>query len=475
MFDESIRLGARTRPQSPALTNGQVHVTFQQLDAAVDQVAAALARAGVDAAGPATVVGVSLKDAYQHALVTLAAARLGLATASLFPSLAAAMARLAGVTQLVADDAGVGPAVLADADWFEAARTAPPASPRQPVRLDPLALGRVQLSSGTTGVPKAVGLSWRLLAIRRGLGPALYGVTGRSISMIGPESGGMGVWLNTWHNMGCVIVPPASPAALALMLPILAPTTLVASPVQIAALADALAGQAHPMPHALRISVAGGRVSRAVRESLALTIGAVVMPAYASTEAGTVATGVSHTLPDDRDVGYVMPGVWVDIVGEDGAILPPGTTGHVRIGGDGVADGYRDGVATPAFRDGWFYPGDLGSLSADGMLRIAGRADEIINVGGEKVAPEALEELARPVAGVADVAAFALPGDAGDQPWLAIVRDGGADEAGISAGVARALTIPGLGGIRIAWIDAIPRTPMGKVRREELQAAARRL
>ena len=83
----------------------------------------------------------------------------------------------------------------------------------------------------------------------------------------------------------------------------------------------------------------------------------------------------------------------------------------MRIAGVGVVGGYRDGEPTPAFRDGWFYPGDLGSLAPDGLLRIAGRADEVINLGGEKISPETLEEQVRLIHGVADVAAFALPGD----------------------------------------------------------------
>ena len=472
MFDQPIRFAARTRPLALALTNGQTHVTYRQLDEGVDQVAAALTRSGV---GPAAgsdeaLVGVSVRDAYQHALVTLAAARLGLATTSLFPTMAAGMAALAGVTHLVADDAALSPAVLADAGWFDAARAAP-AQPLARVRLNPAAVGRVQLSSGTTGLPKAVGLSWSLMTTRQGLAPALFGIAARTVSMIGVESGGMSVWLATWRSFGCVVVPPANPAALAAALPILQPTTIVASPVQIAALADALDRDPVATAQAVLITVAGGRVSRTVRERLALSLGAVVVPAYASTEAGTVATAVSVRLPDDGDVGYLMPGVAVEIVTDDGLVLPVGETGHVRIAGPGVVAGYRDRQPTPAFRDGWFYPGDLGSLSAEGLLRIAGRADEVLNIGGEKVAPEALEELVRPVAGVADVAAFSLPGDAGDQPWLAIVRAGEVDEGAVG----RALTLPGLGTVRIAWIEAIPRTLMGKVRREELQAAARKL
>jgi acyl-coenzyme A synthetase/AMP-(fatty) acid ligase len=60
----------------------------------------------------------------------------------------------------------------------------------------------------------------------------------------------------------------------------------------------------------------------------------------------------------------------------------------------------------------------------------------------------------------------------GHQPWLAIVRDGEVDQAAIAQALA---PLAGLPTVKVAWIEAIPRTPMGKARREELRAAARRL
>ena len=471
MFDQHVRYGARTRPLTIALSDGHAHITYRQLDDAVDQVAAAFVREGI---GAGAIVGVALADGYTHALAALAAARLGLGSASLYPPTAAGAARLAGVTHLVADDPALAPAILASPEWFAAARAAPPAPP-PPVRIDLDATARVQLSSGATGVPKAVALSWATMLLRGGVGSSMFGYDARTLSMIGLESGGFAAWTATWRNQGTVLVPPPDPAALARMLPILQPTAIVAAPVQIAALADALDDEAQPLMHAIHITVSGGRVSRAVREKLAIRLGAALSVSYASTEAGTVAAGTAGRLPDPRDVGYLRPGITVEVVDDAGRPLPAGATGLLRIAGVGVIDGYMDGEPTPAFRDGWFYPGDLGSLGPDGLLRIIGRADEVINVGGEKISPETLEEQARLVPGIADVAAFALPGERGDEPWLAIVRSGEVTGEAIAEALGNAVSVPGLGAVKIAWIDAIPRTPMGKPRRAELQAAARAL
>ena len=177
-------------------------------------------------------------------------------------------------------------------------------------------------------------------------------------------------------------------------------------------------------------------------------------------------------MPDDAAVGFVTPSTLVEIVDDAGERVAPGVVGQVRVAGPELARGYRGRDEDGAFGDGWFMPGDLGSIEANGTLRIIGRTNEVMNLGGEKFIPDTLEEKVRHVAGVADVAAFALADAASiDQPWLAVVRDG---DVGHEA-IGRVLDLPGLPAVRIAWIDAIPRTPMGKVRREKLRVAARML
>ena len=467
MFDRFVRFGARIRPYHPAVSNGQAHVTYRQLDREVDQVAVALRQASLAGA----VIGVATRDGYRHALLTLACARLGFGTASLLPGMVPGMAALAGVDAIVSDDPALGGAgVVADDAWFQATLTAAHNSVPAP-RLDPEAIARVQLSSGTTGVPKAVAISWALQHVRENMSPGYHGLAARTLSMIGPESGGFGSWALTWRSLGTVLVGSADVGATAAMLPVLAPRMLVASPAQVAALLTALAADAAPLLEPLIVVGAGGRIVRRQREQLALRLGASVVSSYASTEAGTVAVGFASQSADDGDAGYLMPGVEVEALDVAGRPLPPGEVGLLRIRSNSVAAGYRDGPGQ-AFRDGWFHPGDVGAVSADSALRVLGRADEVMNLGGEKFAPESLEEPVRAVPGVADIAAFALEDAAGvPQPWLAIVRGGEVDEAAIG----RALALPNLGTVRIAWIDAIPRTAMGKPRREELKAAARRL
>lgn len=92
----------------------------------------------------------------------------------------------------------------------------------------------------------------------------------------------------------------------------------------------------------------------------------------------------------------LQPGVEVRITGPGGAALPPGATGEIRVRGYTVMQGYFDKPEeTRAALDGegWLATGDLGRLGADGRLEFAGRAKDLIRVGGENVAPAEIEDV----------------------------------------------------------------------------------
>src|SRR6266700_2932591 len=86
--------------------------------------------------------------------------------------------------------------------------------------------------------------------------------------------------------------------------------------------------------------------------------------------------------------------------------VPSGKEGIVRVKTAQVADGYYGDPATSAsvFRDGWFYPGDFGYVTEDRLLVVTGRQETRMNIGGEKIHPEILEEALRGFPGVSDAA-----------------------------------------------------------------------
>ena len=117
--------------------------------------------------------------------------------------------------------------------------------------------------------------------------------------------------------------------------------------------------------------------------------------------------------PQARQAGSVGPGtgVNVSIMDDHGKHLKQGQTGEVVIQGPNVITGYEnnpDANAT-SFVDGWFRTGDQGILDQDGYLTLTGRIKELINRGGEKIAPREIDEVLLSHPCVAEAVAFGRP------------------------------------------------------------------
>ena len=115
---------------------------------------------------------------------------------------------------------------------------------------------------------------------------------------------------------------------------------------------------------------------------------------------------------------------------ESGRLLPAGETGEVVIRGLNVTSGYEGDASAnaKAFVDGWFRTGDQGRFDGDGYLFLTGRLKEIINRGGEKIAPREVDEVLLRHPAVAQVVTFAVPHPTlGEDVAAAVVRREGAE------------------------------------------------
>lgn len=87
-------------------------------------------------------------------------------------------------------------------------------------------------------------------------------------------------------------------------------------------------------------------------------------------------------------------GVELRVLGDGDRPCAAGEVGRVQIRGRGVIEGYATAVArSPIRADGWLETGDLGHLDSDGYVFLAGRSDDVINRGGEKVHPRLIEDV----------------------------------------------------------------------------------
>ena len=168
-----------------------------------------------------------------------------------------------------------------------------------------------------------------------------------------------------------------------------------------------------------------------------------------------------------RSVG-LPTGTEVRIVGRGGDAADPVSEGEVAVKGPSVFDGYggtRDGV-----EDGWFRTGDLGRVDDDGYLFLTGRIKEMINRGGETIAPLEVEEALLDHPAVAEAAAFAVPHRwLGEVVAVAIVPAGGqpATEQELIRHARSHLTRSKVPEV-VVLVDELPRTLTGKVQRNGL-------
>jgi acyl-CoA synthetase (AMP-forming)/AMP-acid ligase II/acyl carrier protein/NRPS condensation-like uncharacterized protein len=207
---------------------------------------------------------------------------------------------------------------------------------------------------------------------------------------------------------------------------------------------------------------------------LEAAFGVPVIDTFGMTEA---ATQIAANPLDRRKPGSVgrSAGAEIAILDAGGRALASGERGEIALRGPTITRGYdNDAAATrEAFRDGWFRTGDLGYLDEDGYLFIVGRIKEVINRGGQKVAPGEVEEVLLSHPDVADAAAFAVPHArlGADVAAAVVLRPGATVDAPQLRGFVRkrlaSFKVPGL----IRLVAEIPKGAGGKIKRAELATA----
>jgi len=215
----------------------------------------------------------------------------------------------------------------------------------------------------------------------------------------------------------------------------------------------------------------------ALMRDLEAAFGVPVIQTFGMTEAAPLIT-TNRLPPGIRKPGSTgtPAGCAVAVLDAAGELLPVGTPGEVAVRGPNLFAGYEDDPETNArsFRGGWFLTGDVGRFDSDGFLFLTGRVKEMINRGGEKIAPAEVEEVAVRHPAVAEAAAFAIPHPTlGEDVGLAVVPHEATpiDRAAIRNHIAGQLSrfkVPAV----VLVLDTLPRCPIGKIRRRELAELA---
>jgi acyl-CoA synthetase (AMP-forming)/AMP-acid ligase II len=333
-------------------------------------------------------------------------------------------------------------------------------------------------TSGTTSRPKGVPLT-QANVVRSALNIAShYGLTSADRSLVVMPlfhgHGLIGAALATLASGGAAIVPPRFSASQFWgLFREHGATWYTAVPTIHEILLERADRDSAPDRGARFIRSCSAALAPAVLANLEKRFGAPVLEAYGLTEAAHQVA--SNPLPPRAHkpgtVGFGT-GVELAIIDKSGRHLPANRCGEVVVRGPGVMRGYRNNphATDAAFINGWLRTEDAGVLDEDGYLALKGRFKELINRGGEKIAPVEIDDVLLEHPAVAEAAAFGVP-DAkyGEEVWAAVVLKGDSDAEQLQAFCRARLAdfkVPKV--IRI--VSALPKNETGKVARRNLTA-----
>lgn len=245
--------------------------------------------------------------------------------------------------------------------------------------------------------------------------------------------------------------------------------TLSGSPTQISTLLDIKSQTGTALPNLSTVIMGGSKPSEQLIERIKSELDCRIFNSYGSTEAGNIGfieitNGVENSLGFD----IVHEDIDFQIVDDQDNVLPPESIGNIRYRRkDMITSYYKNPVATAQFfKNGYFYPGDLGSLDHAGRFFLEGRTTDVINLGGVKISPERIEAIALTQLGVKDCAAFGRINDSGvEELCMALVVDKEFKQEIFE----KAMTANSANPIRhISIVPLIPRNETGKIQRNQL-------
>ncbi len=203
--------------------------------------------------------------------------------------------------------------------------------------------------------------------------------------------------------------------------------------------------------------------------------GIPLIQVYGSTETCPIAVYLKScdAVRKAGSTGRVAARCQLRLVDEAGIAVAAGASGEILIKGDNVMSGYWNApqLTREALIDGWYHSGDMGHLDEDGYLTVDGRSKELIISGGENIYPAEIENLLIESLDVAEASVIGRP----DERWgeivvAVVVRKPGSELSGeeilklLDGRVARYKQPK-----EVVLVDALPKTALGKVRKEDVR------
>jgi acyl-CoA synthetase (AMP-forming)/AMP-acid ligase II len=497
----------RRWPWRTAVIDGEQHLTHSEIDRAADSMAAALRDAGLE---PGDVVSWQAPNWWESIVIALATWRvgainnpvlpiyreheLGQILEDLRPEVIVAPKLFRGMAhhellESVLDAVGHQPllkvSLRGDSPGWTAfeALASTGRVPDAHATVSPDAPCVIAYTSGTTARAKGVVVSSRQFMAETRQMAGIWGIgwddttfmpaplahlTGMTVGLSVPFSvGGAVVLMDTWEPERGIAIAEAERAVFS-----------SGTPTFLEEICNAYE-QSDVARAALRQFSVGGAVVPPTLIERCDEIGISAFRCYGMTEhLSTTIMNAGYPLEIRRDTdGPVAPGSEVICIDEGGSVLPAGETGEMRVRGPERMIGYvnpadNEPVLDPA--EGWFSTGDIGFVDERGCVHFSGRTKDIINRGGEKFSAREMEDVICRHPAIRQVAVVPAPDQRlGEVPAAFLVlRENVSPPA--SGELASFVAEQGLAKQKTptAWhfVDRLPTTPFGKVRKQELIA-----
>jgi len=464
---DMVYFWARTSPRRPAVIEPAGSTTYVAFAHSVEAAAEHFAQNIADKSRP---VAVSIQTGSKMLVALLGLLRAGfdvvLANNALLKHLSST-----GANTLVYERDGVtldrGTNILFDENWQSFGTKAE--TENRPLPRSRTEGGNILcFTSGTTGRPKAVvcpQTSWQ----QRALFPLNSAFASYERILIVPSlatSWGLSRAYEALHagRTVCLAPPGATMLWLANTYDV---DTILASPQQALELAELQEKVTHfPLAGLKSFQIGASAIGRNSVQRIKNSICRNVIMIYGSTEAGVVAAAPYDMIADvPGAVGVIVPGVDVEIVDATDRVLPIGSEGFVRVRSRVLAEN----MAATQSSGEWFYPGDLGSITDNNILCIAGRSSDVVNRGGEKLSISDLENFLMTCFGVQDAGVCTVVGETGfSEVWVGLVLAPTAEMAALRHAIESNTQYKNYID-KIFVIEFVPRGTLGKVQRDELK------
>jgi acyl-CoA synthetase (AMP-forming)/AMP-acid ligase II len=449
-------------------------VTYRMLEHFIYNVARTALKSGL---APGNLVATYINDTVLHASLTLGLMHAGMITLSLRePRPVAGVTPDVILTDVPGRVSASATVLTVDQSWLEGEG----AKERMPARGDGGDICRIILTSGSTGVSKGVAFSHRVMAERTASYTTLRGPRfahcPRFFCDLGlGTSPGIHYLMSILGRGASIYFLGPDPADILQTIDLHKIRGMATSPYGLGEFLKFFEADSAFEVTFDHVICQGALLSRELSQRARARMCQNLYSSYGATETSTVAFGPASVIERvPGAVGYIQPGVTIEALDKSGKILPFPQDGELRIRSHQMASGYVGDPETTRilFRDGYFYTGDIGHITPEGLLVITGRAKTALNIGGDTVSPEQVEDAITSFPGVQEAGVFAVNNELGIAELSAlVVAAAPIDDEALRRHCAQRLS-PSCVPVRVIAVDALPRGGQGKLERHRLPEIA---